>query len=159
MPAAGPQRTVLDCFQAHGSSTDKPLCRSRFLTTSGSQTLTVLGGRVGHPVRDASPRQWSTPLLYQRNFPLPTASLLLSLSTRWKSARFRVGQILNPYLVHYRQAFAFSSILCRQTHWRSLRLAVSAQQRGLPAYHVSYQHRFGWFRFHLFAGGTTSATR
>jgi hypothetical protein len=28
--------------------------------------------------------------------------------TRWKSARFRVGQILNPYLPHYRVAFAFS---------------------------------------------------
>jgi len=31
-------------------------------------------------------------------------------------------------------------------------------QRGLPVYHVSYQHRFRWVRFRLFAGGAPSAT-
>ena len=110
------------------------------------------------PNGNARPRQWSKPLLYQRNISLPTASLLLSFSTRWKSAHLRVGQSLNPYPVHYRQAFACSSVLYRQTHWRPLRLAVSARQRDLPAYHVSDQHRFGWLRFRLFAGGAPSAT-
>ena len=73
-------------------------------------------------------------------------------------ARLRVEQILNPYPAHYRLAFAFSGVLCRQTHWRPLRLAVSGNQRGLPVYHVSYQHRYGWVRFRLFAGDATSAT-
>ncbi len=31
-------------------------------------------------------------------------------------------------------------------------------QRDLPVYHVSYQHRYRWVRFRLFAGGATSAT-
>ena len=98
------------------------------------------------------------PLHYLRNIPLPTASLFPSFSTRRKSARLRVEQILNPYPAHYRLAFAFSGVLCRQTHWRPLRLAVSGNQRGLPVYHVSYQHRYGWVRFRLFAGDATSAT-
>ena len=64
--------------------------------------------------------------------------------TRWKSARLRGEQSLNPYPAHYRPAFAFSSVLYRQTYRRPLRLAVSARQRGLPVYHVPYQHHCQW---------------
>jgi hypothetical protein len=31
----------------------------------------------------------------------------------WKSARFRVGQSLNPYAPHYRTPFASSTLLTR----------------------------------------------
>ena len=68
--------------------------------------------------------------------------------TRRKSARLRVGQILNPYPAHYRPAFAFSGILCRQTRWRPLRLAVSAARE---------VYRFTTFRISTVIGGLGSA--
>ena len=34
------------------------------------------------------------------------------IDTRWKSAAFQMGQSLNPYLLYYAGAFAFSNILC-----------------------------------------------
>jgi hypothetical protein len=40
-----------------------------------------------------------------------------------KPARFRVGQILNPYPAHYKPAFASSGILYPLPHRLTLRLA------------------------------------
>ena len=40
----------------------------------------------------------------------------------------------------------------------SLTARCLCSQRGLPVYHVSYQHRWGWLRFRLFAGGAPSAS-
>jgi hypothetical protein len=68
--------------------------------------------------------------------------------TRRKSARLRVGQILNPYPAHYRPAFAFSDVLYRQTRWRPLRLAVS---------NFREVYRLTTFRISTVIGGLGSA--
>lgn len=50
-------------------------------------------------------------------------------------ARFRVGQILNPYPAHYKPAFAFSIVLYPHPHQFALRLAFPCPGR-IRAYHV-----------------------
>ena len=47
--------------------------------------------------------------------------------TRWKSARFRVGEFI-PYPPHYREAFAFSIILYPLQQQITLRSSLSARQ-------------------------------
>ncbi len=60
--------------------------------------------------------------------------------TRWKSARFRVGEFL-PYPLHYREAFALSIILYPLQHQTTLRLSLSARQArrhiGLTVFRIS----------------------
>jgi len=66
---------------------------------------------------------------YLRNFSFTRAALFSSSSTRWKFARFRGGQILNPYPPHYRAAFAFSIILYPHLHQLTLRLTFPFRAR------------------------------
>jgi len=65
---------------------------------------------------------------------------ILRQITRWKSARFRVGEFL-PYPLHYREAFAFSTILYPLRPQITLRLPLSAIQArrhiGLTLFRIS----------------------
>lgn len=60
--------------------------------------------------------------------------------TRWKSARFRVRAFI-PYSPHYREAFAFSTILYPLQHQITLRLPLSTRQArrhiGLTVFRIS----------------------
>jgi len=61
-------------------------------------------------------------------YPSPSSvtSVLQTFSqrnTRWTSARFRAKQIPNPYPIHYRSAFASSSLLLLHSQKPSLRSA------------------------------------
>ena len=61
-----------------------------------------------------------------------------------KSACFRTGRCFNPYLSHYRTAFAFSPILYPQPRRPSLRSACPIAWARLRAYHVPPdQHTLG----------------
>src|ERR1700680_605093 len=58
--------------------------------------------------------------------------------TSRKSARFRVRRCFSPYLVHYRQAFAFSAFLYPLRQLRSLRFACRCRQRdGLTLFRMN----------------------
>jgi hypothetical protein len=60
--------------------------------------------------------------------------------TRWKSARFRVRQILNPYPDHYSPAFAFSILPYLLSRQFSLRITCQAEVALAEnqAYHVPH---------------------
>ena len=70
----------------------------------------------------------------------------------------------NPYLSHYRTAFASSTLPSPQAHPRPSRLAFplsttfSPLNKGdLRVYHVPHEYHTTWVRFRLSAGGTSSA--
>jgi len=93
---------------------------------------------------------------------LPTLS---RRSTRWTSAPFTGRVILaspfdrNPYPIHYRSAFASSTLSHPQPHRLTLRLAVQVHEAvpgGLRAF-PRFAQVPGSGRSRPYAGGTTSA--
>ncbi len=70
--------------------------------------------------------------------------LSFSVTTMWKSARFREGQSLTPYASHYRTSFASSTLPYPHPHRLSLRIAfpekkfrIPREKYGLTAFHTS----------------------
>ena len=60
--------------------------------------------------------------------------------TRWTSAPFRAGQILNPYPPHYRMAFASSSISSPHLQQRALRFHLpegTRQRYGVSTFRIN----------------------
>ena len=68
-----------------------------------------------------------------------------SVKTSRKSALFRVGQSLNPYLPHYKTAFAFSGLLYPLLYRLALRLAFPVgEHRAYPVEGQGETKQGGW---------------
>jgi hypothetical protein len=83
----------------------------------------------------------------------------LPLTTAWKSARFHVGQSLNPYTFHDTTSFASSTI--PYPHPLRLTLQFAFPEKKLPGRNTGLPRSahipLGERRCCLFAGGATSA--
>ena len=89
--------------------------------------------------------------------PKPVGCPVTGVHTRGKSAGFRRG-VRNPYLAHYRPAFACSLFLYPLPCQVALRLPLLSSTAGQRDYHVPQAEPNGWFRSRLSAGGSSSAS-
>ena len=151
-------RTAQACFQALGSSTDKPLCRSRFLTKLGSKTLTVLSGRVGHPQMGMRGRASGQATSLSTEHPVTNSFTFSVIQHPPEVCPLARGANLEPLSGPLQTGLRLLRRPLPANPLASLAARCLCCQRGLPVYHVSYQHRYRWVRFRLFAGGATSAT-
>ena len=109
LPAPSPLRTLRETFASQGSSIDKASC-----DTQQSETAFTIRGciRGTFQVRTAVSNIAVTIIHTSTVIPFKSFHVIQhrvrSLLTFTCDLRVMIGQILNPYLTHYRTAFAFS---------------------------------------------------
>ncbi len=140
MRPSSPLRTVRDSFPSYGSSLPKglPLWGSPLISRLPLINFAIQTGSHSAFRRKAHTlAKGRVHLLSSLGAVLPVFS---QRDTRWTSAPFRAGRILNPYPSHYRMAFACSSISNPHLQQRALRFHLpegTRQRYGVSTFRVN----------------------
>ena len=135
LPAPSPLRTGHETFTSSGSSIGKASCDTRQLELPSRYTV-VYG--ILFQARTVVSNIAVT--IIHTNTVVPFKSFHVIQRHAGSLHTFVVGQILNPYQIHYKSAFAFSGLLYPHPHRPTLRFAVlpGKEKYGLTKFHFQY---------------------